>query len=43
MKTAAAFPRRRLKGRKPAQARPTASARTRTSRFECVVEASTAK
>ena len=43
MKIAAGLPGRRLKGRKPAQARPTASATTSTSRFECVVEASIAK
>ena len=43
MKTAAAVRSRRLKGRKPAQASPTASETTSTSRFGCVVTASTAK
>jgi hypothetical protein len=43
MKIAAGLPGRRLKGRKPAQASPTASARTSTSRLSCVVEPSMAK
>ena len=43
MKTAAALPRRRLKGRKPAHASASASASTNTASLLCIVTASTAK
>ena len=42
MKTEAARPGRRLKGRKPMQAAPSASASTSTTRFGCSVTASSA-